>query len=120
MKVVNRCTQAKFFIFLMAILLLFCESELCSQALDSLLFYLMPQSDPQLFVQHYKQTRICSVFTTLSISSLISIVPHENFGVLGVGSLNMYFQLFFLRSLNLRDVFLKSHSCKADICVYLI
>lgn len=56
----------------------------------------------------------------LSISTLMSIVPHEGFGGLRVGSLDMHFQIYFLRSLNLLDVFLKSHRRKADICMFIL
>lgn len=78
------------------------------------------EGDPQLSVQHYKQTRNCSVFTILSMSSLMSIMPHENFWGLTVGNLDMYFQLYFLRSLNGFDVFIKNHICKADICMSVL
>lgn len=78
------------------------------------------EGDPQLSVQRYKQTRICSVFTILSVSSLLSIVPHENFWGLTVGSLDMYFRLYFLRSLNGFDVFVKNGRCKADICMFIL
>lgn len=47
-------------------------------------------------------------------------MPHENFGGLTVGSLDMYFQLYFLRCLNGFDVFIKKCRSKADINMFIL
>lgn len=104
----------KGFVFLLVILLLFCESTMCSKALDPLL------SDAQLSVQLYKQTRICPLFTMLSISSLLSVGPWETFGGLSVGCSDMYLHLCFLRSLNGFDLFIKNHSCETNIRTFIL
>lgn len=108
----------KGFVFLLVILLLFCESTMCSKALDPLLSN-VTESDLQLSVQLYKQTGICPLFTLLPISSLLSIGPCETFGGLSVGSSDMYFHVHFLRSLNGFDVFIKNQSCETNIRTFI-
>lgn len=109
----------KGFVFLVILLLLFCESTMCFKALDPLLSN-VTESNPQLSVQLYKQTRICPLFTLLSISSLLSIGPCETFGGLSVSSSDMYFHIHFLRSLNGFDEFIKNHSCETDIHTFIL
>lgn len=106
------------FCFLVGIFF-FCGSTMCSKALHPLLSY-VTESSPQLCVQPNKQTRICSLFTMLSISSLLSAGPWEISGGLSVGYADMYFHLHFLRTLNGFDVFIKNHSCETDICTFIL
>lgn len=109
----------KGFVFLLVMLLLFCESTVCSKALDPLLSN-VAESDVQLSVQLYKQTRVCPPFTVAPVSSLLSVGPCETFGALSVSYSDMYLHLHFLRSLNGFDVFIKSHSREADIHTFIL
>lgn len=70
----------KGFVFLLVLLLLFCERTMCSRALDPLLSN-VTESNLQLSVQLYKQTRICPLSTMLSISSRLSTGPCDTSGL---------------------------------------
>lgn len=99
------------FVFFLMLLLLFCESTMCSKALDPLLSN-VTESNMQLSVQLCKQTRICPLFTMLSVSNLLSTGPWETSGGLSVGYADMYFHFHFLRRLSGFDVFIKTIAAK--------
>lgn len=103
----------KGFVFLLVLLLLFCESTMCSKGLDPLLSN-VTESNLQLSMQLYNQTRVCPLSTMLSISSQLSTGPCETSEGLSVFTCTST----FLRSLNVFDVFIKNHRCETDICTF--
>ena len=109
----------KVFNFLLVMLLLFCASMACSQALEALLFYLRPQRVMHSSLRSVTNRPGFALCTGLSVSSLVSFVPRENFGGLVGGSLDTYFQLYFLRSLSGFEVFIKKHRRKADTRMFV-
>lgn len=104
-KVAKRQAQAKVFIFLLCMMMILFYENTCAKTLDPLLFYLMPWKVIHGHLwRHYKQIKVWFVFTVLSITSLMNIVPHEKLTELTVRSWDKYFQVCFLRNLDRFDV----------------
>lgn len=76
-----------------------------AETVDPLLFYFMLWKVIHGHLwRHCRQNKIWFVFTVLSITSLMNVIPHGKFTERIVGSWDMYFQVCFLRNLDRFDV----------------
>lgn len=92
-KVAKRQAQAKVFIFLLCMMMILFYENTCAKTLDPLLFYLMPWKVIHGHLwRHYKQIKVWFVFTVLSITSLMNIVPHEKLRRMGMCCFQHKFQ----------------------------
>lgn len=76
-----------------------------AETVDPLLFYFMPWKVIHGHLwRHYRQNKIWCVFTVLSITSLMNVLPRGKLTELTVGCWDIYFHVCFLRNLDRFDV----------------